>query len=239
MLEGSTETDTLPATNQFPEEENMATATIRYPHIKVRLVGEDGNAYAIMGRVSNALKRAGVPQEEVDAYFAESTSGDYDNLLRTAMAWVNCDGMGDDEPVKHYTKSLTTAMEGYWAEVEDAVEDAHLIAFDTCHKIYLAMDEEQAEWFLAEYPETYIGTPKAMLARLHEWYDQSCGLKFIQAVTTDHDDPNAGYESLIPQGAEQEGCCDECGDEGIYSDGLCQYCWESEEQDEEDEDEDY
>ena len=50
--------------------------------------GHDGNAYAIMGNVSGALKRAGVPKREVDAYLAESMSGDYDHLLRTAMRWV-------------------------------------------------------------------------------------------------------------------------------------------------------
>jgi hypothetical protein len=65
-----------------------------YPEVKVRLVGEDGNAYAIMGRVAMALKRAGVEKERVDQYMEESQSGDYNNLLRTAMRWCSCD---DDE----------------------------------------------------------------------------------------------------------------------------------------------
>jgi hypothetical protein len=60
----------------------------KYPHIEVELVGQDGNAVAIMGRVSNAMKRAGVSQEEINAYLDESMSGDYDNLLRTAVKWV-------------------------------------------------------------------------------------------------------------------------------------------------------
>lgn len=61
----------------------------KYPEIEVQLVGEDGNAFAIMGRVMGALKKAGVAKEEIDKYYAESTSGDYDNLLRTAVAWVS------------------------------------------------------------------------------------------------------------------------------------------------------
>jgi hypothetical protein len=61
---------------------------VKYPEIEVELVGQDGNAFAIMGRVRAALKGAGVPQAEVDAYTAESTSGDYDHLLQTAMRWV-------------------------------------------------------------------------------------------------------------------------------------------------------
>lgn len=62
---------------------------IKYPDIEVSLVGEDGNAIAIMGRVSRALKDAGVSKEEIDTYMQESMSGDYDNLLRTAMRWVS------------------------------------------------------------------------------------------------------------------------------------------------------
>jgi hypothetical protein len=66
----------------------MFDTQVRYPDVQVRLVGEDGNAFAIMARVSSALKEAGVPQAEIDAYYAESTSGDYDHLLQTAVRWV-------------------------------------------------------------------------------------------------------------------------------------------------------
>lgn len=56
--------------------------------VKVQLSGNDGNAYAIMGAVQKALKSAGASKEELDRYFTESTAGDYDNLLRVAMEWV-------------------------------------------------------------------------------------------------------------------------------------------------------
>ena len=62
---------------------------VKYPEIEVTLVGENGNAYAIMGAVQDALKRGGVPKKEIDKYLEESMSGDYDNLLRTAMRWVS------------------------------------------------------------------------------------------------------------------------------------------------------
>lgn len=61
----------------------------KYPEIEVQLSGQDGNAFAIMGAVSTALRRAGVPKEEIDQYMDESMSGDYDHLLRTAAAWVD------------------------------------------------------------------------------------------------------------------------------------------------------
>ena len=63
--------------------------SVKYPEVKVKLVGEDGNAFAIMARVIKGLKSAGVSAEEIAQYQQESMSGDYDNLLRTAMRWVS------------------------------------------------------------------------------------------------------------------------------------------------------
>lgn len=60
----------------------------KYPDVEVRLVGEDGNAFMIMTRVSQALKEHGVSAEEIERYREESMSGDYDNLLRVAHEWV-------------------------------------------------------------------------------------------------------------------------------------------------------
>ena len=66
----------------------MATEQPKYPDIVVQLVDEDGNALAVMGRVSAALRKAGVSDEKITEYLQESTSGDYDNLMATAMKWV-------------------------------------------------------------------------------------------------------------------------------------------------------
>jgi hypothetical protein len=61
----------------------------KYPDVTVSLAGQDGNALAIMGRVSAALRQAGVSDEEITLFLEESTSGDYDHLLQTAMRWVD------------------------------------------------------------------------------------------------------------------------------------------------------
>jgi hypothetical protein len=65
--------------------------SVRYPTISVRLAGEDGNAFAIMGRITQALRRGEVSPEEISKYRKESMAGDYDNLLRVAMNWVRED----------------------------------------------------------------------------------------------------------------------------------------------------
>lgn len=61
----------------------------KYPDIEVELVGYDGNAMVIIGRVSTALRRGRVPREDIDAFVEEATSGDYDNVLQTCMRWVD------------------------------------------------------------------------------------------------------------------------------------------------------
>jgi hypothetical protein len=61
----------------------------KYNNITVQLTGQDGNAFAIMAKVSGALRKESVPESEVEQYLSESMSGDYDALLRTAMSWVN------------------------------------------------------------------------------------------------------------------------------------------------------
>ena len=57
-------------------------------NIEVQLVGNDGNAVAIMGRVGRALREANVEAKEIKLFYQEAMSGDYDNVIRTAMKWV-------------------------------------------------------------------------------------------------------------------------------------------------------
>lgn len=61
----------------------------KYPHVKVKLVGKDGNAFFILGRVQLAMKQGKVPDEEWQAFRKEATSGDYYHLLATVMKWVD------------------------------------------------------------------------------------------------------------------------------------------------------
>ena len=52
---------------------------------ELNLVGVDGNAFAIMGAVNRALKRAGNTPEDVAAVIHEMQSDDYNHLLQIAM----------------------------------------------------------------------------------------------------------------------------------------------------------
>ena len=71
------------------KETKSSGGGVKHPNIKVKLTGSDGNAFAILGKVIRALRTANLPKEEIDAFTAEATSGDYDHLLQTCMKWVN------------------------------------------------------------------------------------------------------------------------------------------------------
>lgn len=63
--------------------------SVRFPDVEVQLSGEDGNAFAILGRVSRGLRSGGATKSEIDEFMSEATSSDYENLLATCMRWVS------------------------------------------------------------------------------------------------------------------------------------------------------
>lgn len=49
--------------------------------VTMKLVGEDGNTFAILGRFQRAARKAGWSQEDITKVINDATSGDYDHLL--------------------------------------------------------------------------------------------------------------------------------------------------------------
>lgn len=105
----------------------------------------------------------------------------------------------------NYATSITEEM---IQNILTAAEHATIAAWDGCHKIYLGLDDAQAKRFeeleykYLEYPETMI--PDDTYRILTTWFNNSCPLRFIQAVASveEGEDPNKGYTNLIPQGVE-------------------------------------
>lgn len=54
---------------------------------KYNLVGQDGNAFALMGYTANALKREGL-DDLVSEMRTKATSGDYSNLICVCADYV-------------------------------------------------------------------------------------------------------------------------------------------------------
>lgn len=130
---------------------------------------------------------------------------------------------------QHNSDNLT---EG-WEAVEEYLQDALSISWDGCHKIYLAMDEDEHTWFCENYEDTRHGSPEELLEILREWWDSSCSLRFISAVSHNSVDPNDGFVSLISQFANDgEESCPLC--EETWCDGSCE---DDEDEDDDNEDE--
>lgn len=143
-----------------------------------------------------------------------------------------------------------------WDNVKTYIEDAKGIAFDTCHKIYVLMDDAQmAQMKEYEYDPLYSKNDMSsdeMFETVKHWYAESCGLKFIEAVETVDGDPNEGFTTLVEQGAREtdecyecgdEDCdgwecqrdrCEKCGDDDVYDDEMCRLCWEDSQEEDED-----
>ena len=59
----------------------------KYPDITVNIIGQNGNAFYILGICKRAMERAKLPQTEIDSFMSEAMSGGYDHFLATVLAW--------------------------------------------------------------------------------------------------------------------------------------------------------
>lgn len=67
--------------------------------MKYDLVGVDGNAFCVMAYVVNSMKKEGKSQEEIDAYYKDAKSSDYNHLLAVSVEMVeklNAENNSDD-----------------------------------------------------------------------------------------------------------------------------------------------
>jgi len=54
---------------------------------KLKLVGQDGNVFNILGLAFKAARAANWPKEKIEKFKVEATSGNYDHLLQTCMSY--------------------------------------------------------------------------------------------------------------------------------------------------------
>jgi len=92
--------------------------------------------------------------------------------------------------------------------IKDRLESAKGIGWDGCHKIYILMDDDQMIKMQDYGYDPLISsnqfTPNQMFKIVEKWWDQSCGLRFISAVSTNEINPNLGFEDLISQGEDNQ-----------------------------------
>lgn len=86
--------------------------------------------------------------------------------------------------------------------IRDTLKNATAITWDTCHKIYLLMDDKQVEEMRGYGYEPIIDVDDVTgcMAILKSWYESACGLRFIEAIATDPETGEDVFTSLIGQG---------------------------------------
>lgn len=99
---------------------------------------------------------------------------------------------------------MARTVDQLFQRVLDACDDAHLVAWDGCHKIYLAMDSQQAQWFRDDYPHVVHGSPDELFDAVVGWYAESCPLRFVDAVRSEPGTDADQYDDLIPQFADDD-----------------------------------
>jgi hypothetical protein len=100
-------------------------------------------------------------------------------------------------------------------KVDEYTSEAKGIAFDTCHKIYVLMDDEQVDLMRkygygdANDPDSLLTssqlTAQEMTDKVIEWFQHSCGLRFINAVYSDNSIGSSGFVNVIAQFEADEG----------------------------------
>ena len=93
--------------------------------------------------------------------------------------------------------------------LDEYTNEAKGIAFDTCHKIYVLMDDEQValqrSYGYGDEPDpgslitSEQMTGDEMKKQVIEWYQNSCGLKFISAVSTNPKFGDDGWVHVVSQ----------------------------------------
>ena len=58
---------------------------------KLKLTGEDGNVFFIIGRAVKFARRAGWTEERIKTFTEEMQAGDYDHALQTCMKYFDVD----------------------------------------------------------------------------------------------------------------------------------------------------
>lgn len=93
-------------------------------------------------------------------------------------------------------------------KVAEVIGEARGIAWDTCHKIYILMDNDQMK-LMESYgydPLIYADEmpTNELLDTVKMWYENSCVLRFVDAVWSSTDEHEDRFEPLITQFEDQE-----------------------------------
>jgi hypothetical protein len=74
--------------------------TVRHPEIRVSVVPEARSDFRIVDHVTKAMRKAGVPREEIDQFCDEAVAAAEKELLRICREWVTVEITRAFEPTR-------------------------------------------------------------------------------------------------------------------------------------------
>jgi hypothetical protein len=93
------------------------------------------------------------------------------------------------------------------SKIDDFAENSVAVAFDTCHKIYMIGDDTELENMRGYgYQEIVTiedgATHKELAEQVSFWYQHSCGLRFVEFVSTNAKTGDTDFTTVIAQGED-------------------------------------
>ena len=93
------------------------------------------------------------------------------------------------------SKVIETFEQPFLDKVKDVLDKAVSITWEGCHKIYGCLDQASHEQQIEYGYEMVVIEDKAeALNHLYEWWNSSCGLRFINAI-----EGKDTFHDVIPQ----------------------------------------
>ena len=93
------------------------------------------------------------------------------------------------------SKVIETFKQPFLDKIEDVLDRAVSITWEGCHKIYITLDmESHNQQIEYGYEMVSVKDKAEALNQLWEWWDVSCGLKFINAI-----EGKDTFHDVIPQ----------------------------------------
>tara|TARA_R110002110_G_scaffold171377_2_gene373820 strand:+ start:299 stop:601 length:303 start_codon:yes stop_codon:yes gene_type:complete len=93
---------------------------------------------------------------------------------------------------------MSTFKEPWLKRVTEALDGAVSITWEGCHKLYICMDKEshdqQIEFGYDMIEVSQLEHVGGAADQLFEWFDNSCGLRFISAISN-----GDSFDRVIPQ----------------------------------------
>jgi|GEM_PF-6941025 len=92
-------------------------------------------------------------------------------------------------------QAIETFKQPFLAKIKDTLDKAVSITWEGCHKIYITLDMESHDQQIKYGYEMVSVKDKAeALNLLWEWWNSSCGLRFINAI-----EGESTFHDVIPQ----------------------------------------